>query len=55
MVFLINENNHLQRHEPDPALRLENCLSFEGFARYIMDKDNYAFIPEKSRLNSDPR
>lgn len=27
-------------------MRLENCLSFEGFARYMMDKDNYAFISE---------
>lgn len=46
---------HYQRHEPDPALRLEHCLSFEGFARYLMDKDNYAFIPEKTKLNADPR
>lgn len=35
-----------QRHEPEPVLRLENCLSFEGFARFMMDKDNYAFISE---------
>lgn len=32
----------LQRHEPDQYLRSENLLSFEGFARYMMDKDNYA-------------
>jgi len=31
-----------QRHEPDQYLRSENLLSFEGFARYMMDKDNYA-------------
>ena len=36
----------LQRHEPDPALRTQWCLSFEGFARYMMDKDNYAFPNE---------
>lgn len=34
--------SHLQRHEPDQYLRSENVLSFEGFARYMMDKDNYA-------------
>uniref|UniRef100_A0A1B0CFK7 Phosphoinositide phospholipase C n=2 Tax=Lutzomyia longipalpis TaxID=7200 RepID=A0A1B0CFK7_LUTLO len=37
----------IQRHEPDPTLRAENCLSFEGFARYMMDKDNYAFVNER--------
>lgn len=37
----------IKRHEPDPMLRIEDCLSFEGFARYLMDKDNYAFINER--------
>ncbi|XP_067003645.2 1-phosphatidylinositol 4,5-bisphosphate phosphodiesterase epsilon-1 isoform X2 [Anabrus simplex] len=37
----------VQRHEPDPLLRAQSCLSFEGFARYLMDKDNYAFISER--------
>ncbi|XP_046989883.1 1-phosphatidylinositol 4,5-bisphosphate phosphodiesterase epsilon-1-like [Schistocerca americana] len=37
----------IQRHEPDPLLRSQNCFSFEGFARYMMDKDNYAFISER--------
>ncbi|KAJ8673907.1 hypothetical protein QAD02_005169, partial [Eretmocerus hayati] len=36
----------IRRHEPDPALRTQWCLSFEGFARYMMDKDNYAFANE---------
>lgn len=36
-----------QRHEPDPTLRLQNCLSFEGFARYLMDKENFAFLNER--------
>ncbi|XP_049820565.1 1-phosphatidylinositol 4,5-bisphosphate phosphodiesterase epsilon-1-like isoform X2 [Aethina tumida] len=36
----------IYRHEPDATLRSQNCLSFEGFARYLMDKDNYAFTPE---------
>ncbi|XP_024084473.1 1-phosphatidylinositol 4,5-bisphosphate phosphodiesterase epsilon-1-like isoform X1 [Cimex lectularius] len=37
----------IQRHEPDPTLRSHNCLSFEGFARYLMDKENFAFVNEK--------
>ncbi|XP_070497870.1 1-phosphatidylinositol 4,5-bisphosphate phosphodiesterase epsilon-1-like isoform X2 [Chironomus tepperi] len=32
----------IERHEPDQNLRTENLLSFEGFSRYLMDKDNYA-------------
>ncbi|KAF6199527.1 hypothetical protein GE061_007553 [Apolygus lucorum] len=37
----------IQRHEPDPTLRSHNCLSFEGFARFLMDKENFAFVNEK--------
>ncbi|XP_060525896.1 1-phosphatidylinositol 4,5-bisphosphate phosphodiesterase epsilon-1-like isoform X2 [Cylas formicarius] len=36
----------INRHEPDASLRVQHCLSFEGFARYLMDKENFAFIPE---------
>uniref|UniRef100_T1IQR7 Phosphoinositide phospholipase C n=1 Tax=Strigamia maritima TaxID=126957 RepID=T1IQR7_STRMM len=36
----------IKRHEPDPLLRSQQCLSFEGFAQYLMDKDNYAFTRE---------
>ncbi|CAL1293730.1 unnamed protein product [Larinioides sclopetarius] len=39
-------------HEPDAELRARNCLSFEGFARYLMDKCNYVFVPET--LEVDP-
>lgn len=42
----------IKRHEPDPTLRIEDCLSFEGFARYLMDKDNYAFINERIIQNT---
>lgn len=42
---------YLQRHEPDPVFRSQNCLSFEGFARYLMDKDNYAFVNEREVPN----
>ncbi|XP_062559576.1 1-phosphatidylinositol 4,5-bisphosphate phosphodiesterase epsilon-1-like [Armigeres subalbatus] len=45
----------IQRHEPEAAHRIENCMSFEGFARYMMDKDNYAFLselmPESAYMN----
>ncbi|KAB7506835.1 1-phosphatidylinositol 4,5-bisphosphate phosphodiesterase epsilon-1, partial [Armadillidium nasatum] len=36
----------LERHEPDPLLRTQGFLSFEGFARLMMDEDNYAFRDE---------
>ncbi|KAJ0170027.1 hypothetical protein K1T71_014633 [Dendrolimus kikuchii] len=42
----------IQRHEPDPALRTDNCLSFEGFVRFLTDKDNYAFVPEQRRMDN---
>ena len=37
----------LERHEPDPSLRSQGQLSFDGFARLIMDEDNYAFMDER--------
>ncbi|KAG8182202.1 hypothetical protein JTE90_004139 [Oedothorax gibbosus] len=43
----------VQRHEPDVELRNKCCLSFEGFARYLMDKCNYIFVPES--LRPDPQ
>ncbi|XP_055641990.1 1-phosphatidylinositol 4,5-bisphosphate phosphodiesterase epsilon-1-like isoform X2 [Toxorhynchites rutilus septentrionalis] len=45
----------IQRHEPEAAHRIENCISYEGFARFMMDKNNYAFLselmPESSYMN----
>lgn len=41
----------IKRHEPDLVMRKNLWLSFEGFARYLMDKDNYAFVPEMTRPN----
>jgi phosphatidylinositol phospholipase C epsilon len=32
----------IKTHEPNPDLRSRNLLSFEGFTRYLMDKDNDA-------------
>lgn len=36
----------IQIHEPNLDLQRQGKLSFEGFARYLMDKSNYAFINE---------
>ncbi|XP_060069522.1 uncharacterized protein LOC132549598 [Ylistrum balloti] len=43
----------IQRHEPDKFLRETCCLSFEGFARFLMDKDNYAYLHEKTKHNDE--
>ena len=32
----------IKTHEPNPDLRSRNLLSFEGFTRYLMDRDNDA-------------
>ncbi|XP_030842228.1 1-phosphatidylinositol 4,5-bisphosphate phosphodiesterase epsilon-1 [Strongylocentrotus purpuratus] len=37
----------IQRHEPSLTIRELECLTFEGFARYLMDQDNYAFQYEQ--------
>ena len=37
----------LQLHEPDPLLRGQHQLSFEGFARYLMDADNSAIATSR--------
>ncbi|XP_071091113.1 1-phosphatidylinositol 4,5-bisphosphate phosphodiesterase epsilon-1-like [Haliotis cracherodii] len=43
----------IQRHEPDSMLRDRCCLSFEGFAKFLMDKDNFAYLPEKTKHNDE--
>ncbi|XP_033632686.1 uncharacterized protein LOC117294412 isoform X1 [Asterias rubens] len=37
----------IQRHEPSSSVRDQQCLSFEGFARFMMDRDTYAFNNEE--------
>ena len=37
----------MQLHEPDPVLRAQHQLSFEGFARYLMDADNSAIATSR--------
>ncbi|KAK7011166.1 1-phosphatidylinositol 4 5-bisphosphate phosphodiesterase epsilon-1-like isoform X1, partial [Biomphalaria glabrata] len=56
--FLVNfQEEHLnleeiaelvRTFEPDPAMRSRCFMSFEGFARMLMDKNNYAHAYEKS-------
>lgn len=38
----------LQRHEPNAELRSQVVLSFEGFARLLMDKENFIFNHEEA-------
>ncbi|XP_071948971.1 uncharacterized protein [Antedon mediterranea] len=40
-------NQLIQRHEPSPSLRKLKCMSFEGFARFLMDKQSFAFSNEE--------
>ncbi|XP_064868824.1 1-phosphatidylinositol 4,5-bisphosphate phosphodiesterase epsilon-1-like [Oncorhynchus nerka] len=41
----------IQKFEPSASLRQIGWMSFEGFARYLMDKDNSASKLEESQLN----
>lgn len=45
-MMLAEVHNLIVRHEPDPSFRQQKLLSFEGFSRYLMDKDNYAYCPQ---------
>lgn len=55
--FSLKQEEHLdqeeiaelvRKFEPDPAMRSHCFMSFEGFARMLMDKNNYAHAHEKS-------
>ncbi|KAH7728442.1 Protein PLC-1 d [Aphelenchoides avenae] len=37
----------IAEHEPDPAFRSKQLMTFEGFVRYLSDASNYAFVPEQ--------
>ncbi|CAF0747680.1 unnamed protein product [Adineta ricciae] len=41
----------IYRHEPNRQNRLNKVLSFEGFSRYLLDKENYAFVNEHTKVN----
>ncbi|TSK14528.1 1-phosphatidylinositol 4,5-bisphosphate phosphodiesterase epsilon-1 [Bagarius yarrelli] len=61
--FLVNcQREHLtydeiltiiQKFEPSSSMRQMGWMSFEGFARFLMDKDNFASRNEESQVNSD--
>lgn len=43
----------LQLHEPDPEISARNCLSFEGFAKYMMNKENSVYNEADSMIEED--
>ncbi|VDM23665.1 unnamed protein product [Toxocara canis] len=43
----------IQEHEPDPICRSKQQMSFEGFARYLNDPTNFAFVPEEIQPDVD--
>lgn len=61
--FLVNcQREHLsydeilsiiQKFEPSSNMRQMGWMSFEGFARFLMDKDNFASKNEESQVNLD--
>ncbi|KAL4640064.1 1-phosphatidylinositol 4,5-bisphosphate phosphodiesterase epsilon-1 [Arapaima gigas] len=61
--FLVNcQGEHLtydeilsiiQKFEPSVSMRQMGWMSFEGFARFLMDKDNFASNIEESQVNED--
>ncbi|CAK6981814.1 -phosphatidylinositol 4%2C5-bisphosphate phosphodiesterase epsilon-1 isoform X2 [Scomber scombrus] len=61
--FLINcQREHLsydeilsiiQKFEPSSSMRQMGWMSFEGFARYLMDKENFASRNEESQMNPE--
>ncbi|KAG8552291.1 hypothetical protein GDO81_004471 [Engystomops pustulosus] len=43
----------IQKFEPSISMRQQGLMSFEGFARYLMDKDNFASRNDESQMNAD--
>uniref|UniRef100_A0A8C5GAX5 Phosphoinositide phospholipase C n=1 Tax=Gouania willdenowi TaxID=441366 RepID=A0A8C5GAX5_GOUWI len=43
----------IQKFEPSATMRQMGWMSFEGFARFLMDKDNFASRNEESQTNLD--
>lgn len=41
----------IQQHEPDSVMRAKNRLSFEGFARFLLDRSSFAFVNEEIHSN----
>ncbi|XP_028422909.1 1-phosphatidylinositol 4,5-bisphosphate phosphodiesterase epsilon-1 isoform X3 [Perca flavescens] len=61
--FLVNcQREHLsyddilsiiQKFEPSSSMRQMGWMSFEGFARFLMDKENFASRNEESQMNPE--
>ncbi|XP_069373582.1 1-phosphatidylinositol 4,5-bisphosphate phosphodiesterase epsilon-1 isoform X1 [Paralichthys olivaceus] len=61
--FLVNcQRDHLsydeilsiiQKFEPSSSMKQMGWMSFEGFARYLMDKENFASRNEESQINQE--
>ncbi|XP_076616405.1 1-phosphatidylinositol 4,5-bisphosphate phosphodiesterase epsilon-1 isoform X2 [Chaetodon auriga] len=61
--FLVNcQREHLsydeilsiiQKFEPSSSMRQMGWMSFEGFARFLMDKENFASRIEESQMNTE--
>ncbi|XP_041670988.1 1-phosphatidylinositol 4,5-bisphosphate phosphodiesterase epsilon-1 isoform X2 [Cheilinus undulatus] len=61
--FLVNcQREHLsydeilsiiQKFEPSASMRQMGWMSFEGFARFLMDKENFASRIEESQMNTE--
>ncbi|XP_077310358.1 1-phosphatidylinositol 4,5-bisphosphate phosphodiesterase epsilon-1 isoform X4 [Lithobates pipiens] len=43
----------IQKFEPSISMRQQGLMSFEGFARFLMDKDNFASRNDESQINVD--
>ncbi|XP_015201851.2 1-phosphatidylinositol 4,5-bisphosphate phosphodiesterase epsilon-1 isoform X3 [Lepisosteus oculatus] len=43
----------IQKFEPSASMRQMGWMSFEGFARFLMDKDNFASKNEESQVNTE--
>ncbi|XP_073541670.1 1-phosphatidylinositol 4,5-bisphosphate phosphodiesterase epsilon-1 isoform X2 [Phyllobates terribilis] len=43
----------IQKFEPSISMRQQGLMSFEGFARYLMDKDNFASRNDESQIDVD--
>ncbi|XP_033124802.1 uncharacterized protein LOC117123082 [Anneissia japonica] len=43
----------IQQHEPSPLLRKNKWMSFEGFAKFLMDKECFAFNNEEINVRTE--
>ncbi|XP_068439869.1 1-phosphatidylinositol 4,5-bisphosphate phosphodiesterase epsilon-1 isoform X2 [Clinocottus analis] len=43
----------IQKFEPSSSMRQMGWMSFEGFARFLMDKENFASRNEESQMNPE--